>query len=136
VSGLAAFSNVLYIGDNHDQKCYRAYPLPYLTTKTTYLSYTGIYATRDIAFEGSYDGTGSIWVANGFPGTPVRAFNTSGQWVDGLTSSDVPSAYGLAFDDEGFLWVSSLSDASIYQVNVFETNLDQTSWGAIKALSQ
>ena len=44
----------------------------------------------------------------------------------------IPSAYGLTFDDTGYLWVSS-GDETFYQVNVFETALEHNTWGAIKA---
>ena len=105
-----------------------------MTTKTTYLTYPAgqIYSTRDIAFEDDYD-AGVIWVANGYPGKPVQAIDISGTCVDYLSSSVIPSAYGVTFDDEGYLWASSCSDETIYKVNVLETSLECNTWGSIKA---
>jgi hypothetical protein len=105
-----------------------------LTTKVLYLSYPGgqIYSTRDIAYEENYD-AGVIWVANGYPGKPVQAISTAGVCVDYIASSVIPSATGLAFDDDGYIWISSLSDDTIYQVNVFDTALENSTWGSIKA---
>jgi hypothetical protein len=124
----------MYISSNSQLKCFRAYPLPGMATKTNYLTYPSgqIYATRDIAYEQNFDAQGYIWVANGFPGKPVQVVSTSGTIVDFVASSVIPSAYGLTFDDEGYLWASS-GDDTIYQVNVFDTALDQTTWGSIKA---
>lgn len=127
MSGLAA-NNVLYIGSDQDQMCFQTYPIPTLSSKYLYLDYSDVSGTRDIAYH-----DGDIWVANDNLAFPVCAFNTSGQKVDDVSNSMIPSAYGLTFDDEENLWVSSWENSMIYQVDVFSTSLSSQTWGAIKA---
>ena len=126
MSGLAA-DNVLYIGSDQDKMCFQGYPIPTLSSRYLYLDYSDVSGTRDIAYH-----DGDIWVANDNLAFPVCAFNISGQKVDTLSSSMVPGAYGLTFDDEEYLWVSNLENSMIYQVDVFSTSMSPQTWGAIK----
>ncbi len=86
----------------------------------------------DIAYEGG-DGTGDIWFACKDSSYPIRVYNSSGTFVNSIPSSIVPAAYGLCFDDDGFLWVSDLDADEIYMVNLNPTALERSTWGEIKA---
>lgn len=75
-----------------------------------------------------------IWYALGSGGEhSVQVYNSSGVLVHWITSSEVPAAYGLTFDDAGYLWVSDTGTDQLYKVSVDFTALQRDSWGAIKA---
>ena len=44
----------------------------------------------------------------------------------------VPYAYGLAIDEEGFLWVSDIVNDVIYHVDPYATGLETSTWARIK----
>jgi len=82
----------------------------------------------DIAYKG-----GNIWYACDDSSYPVRAYNASGNQVNSIPSSVIPDAYGLCFDDQGYLWASDLNADLIYKINLNAVTLDRSTWGEIKA---
>jgi len=50
-----------------------------------------------------------------------------------ISSSIVPAAHGMCFDDEGFLWVSNWNTDEIYKIQINPVALQRATWGEIKA---
>jgi hypothetical protein len=85
---------------------------------------------NDITYE---DGVGYIWYACNDSSYPVRVYTPSGTLVDTISSSIIPAAHGLCFDDNGYLWVSNLNTDEIYQVDLNPIALERGTWAEIKA---
>jgi len=84
---------------------------------------------HDIAFHDNM-----IWYALGSGGeNSVEVYNSSGSLIHWIPSSIVPGAYGLTFDDAGYLWASDTNTDELYKISVDFTALERETWGAIKA---
>lgn len=59
-----------------------------------------------------------IWYAVDDASEPVQVYNSAGTKTFSLSSSVVPAACGMTFDDEGFLWVSDPDTDLIYKVDL------------------
>jgi len=81
----------------------------------------------DIAY---YDG--KFWYACNDSAYPIRIYNASGALVESISSSVIPAAHGMTFDDAGYLWVSNDNTDEIYKVDTNVTSLQQGTWGSIK----
>ncbi len=82
----------------------------------------------DIAY---YDGL--YWFACSDTEYPVRLYNASGTLVDSVSSSVIPAAHGMTFDENGFLWVSNMDTDEIYKIAVSNTPLTRSTWANIKS---
>ncbi|MBN2587067.1 MAG: hypothetical protein JXA64_05800 [Candidatus Fermentibacteraceae bacterium] len=72
----------------------------------------------DIAFKDN-----QIWYAVEDPSEPIQVFNNAGTRVFSISSSIVPRAHGMTFDDLGYLWVSDADADLIYQVDLNSTGI-------------
>lgn len=59
-----------------------------------------------------------IWYAVDDAAEPVQVFNSSGTKTFSISSSVVPAAAGMTFDDEGYLWVADADADLIYKVDL------------------
>ena len=73
------------------------------------------------------------WYACNDSSFPVRAYDTNGVLVESISSSVLPAAHGMAFDSEGYLWVSNMSTDEIYKIDLNASYLTGTTWATIKA---
>lgn len=84
----------------------------------------------DIAFKDN-----QIWYAVDDPAEPIQVFTGSGVKVFSISSSIVPSACGMTFDDQGYLWVSDDDADLIYQVDLDATGISGQEGGSIGSVS-
>lgn len=103
------------------------YTMPGISGPVNANMYTGYSETRDIAWLDN----NIVWVASDWSSVTLRAYNSSGTWIDYITADLVPSATGVAIDPDGYLWVSDMDNDKIYKIDL-ETSLDMTTWGCIK----
>lgn len=73
------------------------------------------------------------WFACNSSEYPIRIYDQSGNLVESLSSSIIPAAHGMTFDEEGYLWVSNMNTDEIYKIDVSMTSLACTTWGSIKS---
>ncbi len=73
------------------------------------------------------------WYACNDSEFPIRVYNGNGVLVEAISSSVLPAAHGMTFDDEGYLWVSNMNTDEIYKIDVTISSLSRNTWGAIKA---
>lgn len=59
-----------------------------------------------------------IWYAVDDSAEPVQVFNSSGTKTFSISSSVVPAAAGMTFDDEGYLWVADADADLLYKVDL------------------
>lgn len=84
---------------------------------------------HDIAFKDN-----QIWYAVESASEPVQVFTGSGSKVFSISSSIIPGANGMTFDDEGYLWVSDADADLIYKVDLNPTGISgQESGGLMDA---
>ncbi len=127
MTGLSANTSYLFLSSTTQKACYR-YVAPGITSRYCYTTYGGLSPTRDNARDES---NGWIWVACSSTSYPIRAYkNSTCQYLIG--ADVVPYAYGLAIDEEGFLWVSDIVNDVIYHVDPYATGLETSTWARIK----
>lgn len=61
---------------------------------------------------------GQIWYAAEDASEPVQVFLSNGTKVFSISSSVIPRAHGMTFDDDGYLWVSDAEADLIYQIDL------------------
>ncbi len=72
----------------------------------------------DIAFKDN-----QIWYAVEDLSEPIQVYNSVGTMIFSISSSIVPRAHGMTFDDLGYLWVSDADADLIYQVDLNSTGV-------------
>jgi hypothetical protein len=72
----------------------------------------GIYF-RDIAYMDN-----EIWYAVDDSSEPVQVYTSGGTKTFSISSSIVPAAHGMTFDDGGYLWVADADADLIYKVDL------------------
>ena len=72
------------------------------------------------------------WYGCGDSAESIRIYDTNGSLVGSISSSIVPAAHGMTFDDDGYLWVSNMDTDEFYKVDVNATALVRTTWAGIK----
>ncbi|RKZ03199.1 hypothetical protein DRQ25_17950 [Candidatus Fermentibacteria bacterium] len=89
---------------------------------------TGPYLFRSLGLPIFYDigyMAGNIWYACGNSTAPVKAFSTSGVLVDSISDSVIPSAQGLCFENDQFLWASNIYTDELYRINLDPTGIEE-----------
>jgi len=81
---------------------------------------------HDIAFKDN-----QIWYAVESASEPVQVFTGSGTKVFSISSSIIPAANGMTFDDDGYLWVSDADADLIYQVDLNPTGISGQQGGSL-----
>lgn len=61
---------------------------------------------------------GQLWYAAEDASEPVQVFLSNGTKVFSISSSVIPRAHGMTFDDDGYLWVSDAEADLIYQIDL------------------
>ncbi|MCD4776623.1 MAG: T9SS type A sorting domain-containing protein [Candidatus Aegiribacteria sp.] len=116
MTGLAAKDNYrIYVSSRNQNRTYR-YTAPSITSRYSYIYYTGGSQTRDIAITTE----GNIWVATDWTSIPLRLYNTSNTMIDFIDNTLIPSACGVTIDDDGYLWVSDTDNDCIYKIDLTE----------------
>jgi hypothetical protein len=116
VTGLATRdASYIYVGSRNQNITYR-YTAPAISSRVTYLAFTGASQTRDIAIMPS----GEVWVATDWTAMPLRLYNTSGTMIDNIANTLVPAARGVTIDEDGYLWVSDIVNDKIYKIDLTE----------------
>jgi len=101
VTGLAVIGEHLYVGSRSQNRTF-VYDLPNLWGRTGSTSFGGGSLTRDI----ERTAEGLTWVASDREEMPLCLLAENGQVLTVVDPDVVPSAAGVALDDEGYLWVS------------------------------
>lgn len=83
----------------------------------------------DIAFYND-----KVWYACNDSAYPVRIYDLDGLPAGKIPASVIPAAYGITFDDSGYLWVSDKKSDKLYRIQIEATALTRSTWGSIKAL--
>ena len=91
----------LYLGSRTQNRTF-VYDLPNLWGRTGSTSFGGGSLTRDI----ERTDEGLTWVASDREVMPLSLLAQDGQVLAVVDPAVVPSAAGVAMDDEGYLWVS------------------------------
>jgi hypothetical protein len=81
----------------------------------------------DIAFKDN-----QIWYAVEDLSEPIQVFSSAGTKVFSISSSIVPRAHGMTFDDLGYLWVSDADADLIYQVDLNPTGISGQGSGLLE----
>ena len=102
----------LYLGSRTQNRTF-IYDLPNLWGRTGSTSFGGGSLTRDI--ERTADGL--TWVASDREEMPLSLLAQNGQVLAVIDTEVVPSAAGVAIDDDGYLWVS-VQDGDILRLEV------------------
>ncbi len=99
----------------------------YLQTGPEFMLELGI-DFYDIAYCNGY-----YWYACNDAAFPIRVYNGSGGLVESVSSSVLPAAHGMTFDDDGYLWVSNMNTDEIYKIDLNATSLERSTWASIKS---
>lgn len=99
----------------------------YLQTGPEFMVELGI-DFYDIAY---YDS--KWWYACNDSSYPIRVYNGYGTLVESISSSVLPAAHGMTFDNNGYLWVSNMNTDEIYKIDLNASSLDRATWATIKA---
>ncbi|MBD3277014.1 MAG: hypothetical protein GF388_01830 [Candidatus Aegiribacteria sp.] len=83
-----------------------------------YCDIPGAGTALDIAWD-----NGDLWVASTLTESPILKYDGNGQLLQAVDSSIVPSAVGLAIDDEGYIWASDNDNQMIYRIDATQTGI-------------
>lgn len=90
--------------------------MPGITSRAQHIYFNGYSQTRDIAITPDT----IMWVASDNASIPARAYNRSGVVVDHIDPILVSAARGVAFDTDGYLWLSNMDTDKIYKIDLTE----------------
>ncbi len=117
MTGLGAYNNSFLFVSSRSQNSAFRYTAPGISSRHLYLKYAGGSQTRDIAMTPD----GYVWVATDWTSIPLRLYNTDDQMIDSIDDSVLPPlARGVTLDDEGYLWVSNVTNDKIYKIDLTE----------------
>ena len=101
------------MSDGTSRGSYESSVHPVISAGSRYSEYGDIGRSGDI----SLDGEGNVWVSTGNE-EPLRCIDRSGTPVRSIGDDILPSADGIAFGDDGILWVSDTENDLIYGISL------------------